>query len=161
MLTSKGKIDADVRRQINTLKLYHDDCDPRKNTDQTVGGLYISVEGLSRVAQMLLSGGEYGGVRLLKETTVREMEAAQKDLPGTSVHCDSPYGLSLARVDDLGGGPWYGHQGRYHGLVANVYYQPSTGLTFAFAAIGYNGSSTNQVANLTRKLLSAVMLESQ
>ena len=153
MLKPDGSIHAGARKQVNTVKSYNDTCDPRQNTDKTVGSLYISVEGMSRLAQLLLNGGVYGGRRCLREATVRLMEKDQQALPGSSMHCDSPYGLGMIRVEDAGAYPWYGHQGRYLGLVANLYYQPATGLTFAMAVTAYNGSSVNNVANITRRML--------
>ncbi len=156
MILPDGQKHASVKKQINTIRDYNDTCDPRRNTDVSVGSLYISAEGLSRIAQMLAAGGVWEGRRILKEETVRLMERDQSSLPGSSVRCESPYGLGMARVTDVGAHPWYGHQGRYLGLVSNLYYQPATGLTFAFIATGYDGVSENGLSNLSRKLLAWV-----
>ena len=156
MLKPDKTIHAGVKRQLNQVKVYNDTCDPHQNTEITIGGLYISADGLTRITQMLLAGGVYGGRRILNEDTVRLMELDQQTLPGSSVACDSPYGLGIIRVTDVGEHTWYGHQGRYLGLVANAYYQPDTGLTFTMIAIGYKGGSENHLSHLSRKLLTYV-----
>ncbi len=45
-------------------------------------GLFSQVDDLARYAQMMLSGGEFGGVRVLKAETIAEMTKA-RDLPGS------------------------------------------------------------------------------
>ena len=156
IMNKNGSIRSAVRWQINTVVDYDDSCDPRGHTNKTVGSLYISADGLTRIAQMLLNRGEIDGIRILQEDTVRLMEQDQQMLPGSSVKCESPYGLSLIRINDIGEHTWYGHQGRYLGLVANIYYQPDTGLTIALIANAYSGTSTNHVANLSRRIMNYV-----
>ena len=120
-------------------------------------GLWTTANDQLKFYKMLMNLGlGDNGVRILKEETVRLMERDQSSLPGSSVRCESPYGLGMARVTDVGAHPWYGHQGRYLGLVSNLYYQPDTGLTFAFIATGYDGVSENGLSNLSRKLLAWV-----
>jgi hypothetical protein len=80
---------------------------------------------------MMLGGGIYNGVRILKQDTVELMEA---DQPGLGA---SRYGLSTVRLNQFKRGTWYGHQGRYSGLSSNVYYQRETGITLALIMNGY------------------------
>ena len=111
---------------------YNNTADPRGNNGYTVGGLYISTLGMTKLAQMMLSGGELNGVRILNRSTVSLMEA---DQPGLA---ESKYGLSTVRHSQFPRGTWYGHQGRYLGLTSNVYYQIDTGITMALVMNGYS-----------------------
>ena len=111
---------------------YNNTADPRKNNGYTVGGLYINTESLTKLARMMLSGGELDGVRILNRATVSLMEA---DQPGLAA---SKYGLGTVRLNQFPRGTWYGHQGRYLGLTSNVYYQIDTGITVALVMDGYD-----------------------
>ena len=111
---------------------YNNKADPRGNNGYTVGRLYINTESLTKLAQMMVSGGELNGVRILNRDTVSLMEA---DQPGLA---DSRYGLSTVRLNQFTRGTWYGHQGRYSGLSSNVYYQIDTGITLALVMNGYD-----------------------
>ena len=86
---------------------------------------------MTRLAQMMLNGGELDGVRILEADTVALMEMDQPRLAA------SRYGLSTVRETKYPRGTWYGHQGRYSGLSSNVYYQRETGLTLALIMNGY------------------------
>ena len=59
-------------------------------------GLFASARDLARFAQMLLNGGEYGGARLLKPTTVARWTTAQDDLSSRALGWDTPSGESSA-----------------------------------------------------------------
>ena len=111
---------------------YNNRPDPRGNNGYTVGALYINTESMTKLAQMMLRGGELHGVRILESETVSLMEA---DQPGLAA---SPYGLSTVRHSQFPRGTWYGHQGRYLGLTSNVYYQRETGITLALVMDGYD-----------------------
>ena len=111
---------------------YNNTADPRGNNGYTVGRLYINTASLTKLARMMLGGGELDGVRILNSETVSLMEA---DQPGLA---KSPYGLSNVRHSQFPRGTWYGHQGRYIGLTSNVYYQKETGITLALVMNGYN-----------------------
>ena len=130
LLTTKGKVaisvTADETRAFNTK------ADPVANNGYTVGRLFINTPSLTRLAQMMLAGGELDGVRILNEETVALMEA---DQPGLA---ESRYGLSTVRLTQFPRGTWYGHQGRYSGLTSNVYYQRETGITLALVMNGYD-----------------------
>ncbi|MDX1932193.1 MAG: DUF1343 domain-containing protein [Capsulimonadales bacterium] len=60
-------------------------------------GLFSTADDLARFCQMMLNGGEYGGVRILRPETVRRFTARQTDLadgqrsPGWDL--DSPYSV--------------------------------------------------------------------
>ncbi len=152
-LNKDGSLSASNRAVMGTFKKYNDTCDPRQNNDHTVGGLYISANGLIRIIAMLEQGGELDGVRILKEETVQLMMQDQHLIPGSSVHCESEYGLSVARVYDMPGGTWYGHQGKYLGLSSNIYFQPDTGLSVAVIANGYKSQNQDGVVTLARTVM--------
>ena len=130
LLNKKGKVEISVKKDRN--RTYNNKADPLGNNGYTVGKLYISAEGLTRLAQMMYYHGELNGVRVLNEQTVSLMEADQTGL------AESKYGLSTVRLNQFDRGTWYGHQGRYSGLTSNVYYQRETGITIALIMDGYN-----------------------
>lgn len=130
MLYTNGKVGISVAGDRRAA--YNNTADPRGNNGYTVGRLYINTASLTKLAQMMLSGGELNGVRILNRETVALMEADQSGL------AKSPYGLSNVRHSQFPGGTWYGHQGRYIGLTSNVYYQIETGITLALVMNGYN-----------------------
>ena len=130
LLNAKGKPAITVQKDRD--RAFNRTADPAANNGYTVGRLYISASSLTKLAQTMLRGGEYGGVRILNAETVALM---QSDQPGLA---ESKYGLGTIRLTQFGGGVWYGHQGRYSGLSSNVYYQPSTGLTMALVMNGYD-----------------------
>ena len=130
LLKTNGAVGLSVADDLNYN--YNNTADPRGNNGYTVGGLYINTESMTKLAQMMLSGGELNGVRILERSTVSLMEA---DQPGLA---ESKYGLSTVRHTQFARGTWYGHQGRYLGLTSNVYYQIETGITLALVMNGYD-----------------------
>ena len=155
LMTKAGVTTSNASRQIKADADYDDTCDPALHTDRTAGALYISAEGLNRLMLMMVNGGEYNGVRLLKEETVRLMEQDQSTVPGSSVTGTSDYGLFLTHYN-FGRATWYGHQGRFNGLTSDAFYQPDTGLTFVMIVNGYNGKTNDGLANLARKCLTYI-----
>ncbi len=145
LLSPKGKTQISVQRDIN--RGYNNKADPEGNLGYTVGRLYINASGLTKLAQMMLSGGALNGVRILKESTVALMEADQPSV------APSPYGLSTIRLNDYPRGTWYGHQGRYSGLTSNVYYQRETGLTAVLILDGYDYTLINNIVTPADTLL--------
>lgn len=104
---------------------YDDTCAPFAHYRASVGGLYISVKGLEAIGAMLANGGEYRGVRILREGSVRLMGQNQADWPGSTVEGQSPYGLNTYRLI-LDGVTWYGHQGFWSGRLADLFYEPES-----------------------------------
>lgn len=147
-LKKDGSLVQRAEKALETIADYDDTCSPRQHTHLTTGKLYISVSGLIRIISLVQRGGEFGGVRILSETMVQEMMAQQCEIPGSSVTGESPYGLCLHRVTGLPGGTWYGHQGRYEGMAANIYFQPDTGLSLAVIGNGYNSRTEHEVTTL-------------
>ncbi len=132
-----GRVGLSV--QSDRAAAYNNTADPRGNNGYTVGRLYINTESLTKLAQMMLRGGELNGARILQRETVSLMEA---DQPGLAA---SDYGLSNVRHSQFPRGTWYGHQGRYSGLTSNVYYQLDTGITMALVMNGYDYQLENKI----------------
>ena len=130
LLNTRGGTAISVQKDRN--RAFNNRADPRGNNGYTVGKLFINTESLTRLAQMMLAGGELDGVRILNAETVALMEA---DQPGLAA---GPYGLSTVRHTQFPRGTWYGHQGRYSGLTSNIYYQRETGITLALVLDGYD-----------------------
>ncbi len=152
-----GTILSTAKRELETFKDYEDTCNPREHTDLTVGKLYINAEGLHRLAAMMVNGGVIGERRFLYEDTVRLMQADQQTIPGSSVHTGSDYGLFVSHVTPTGKHIWYGHQGRFNGITADVFWQPQTGTTFVMIVNGYDGAlSTEGLAPIARKMMTLV-----
>lgn len=152
-LKKGGSTFRTVKKELATFRDYNDTCDPRRNTDNTSGHLYTSVNGLIRIAMMLENGGELDGVRILQPETIQLMMSDQRTIPGSSVSAESRYGLCIARVDHLPGGAWYGHQGRWQGLSSNAYFQPDTGLSIVIIANGYSAQTVDEVVTLARDFM--------
>lgn len=152
-LAKNGTVAVGLSRMLESVKNYNDTCDPRANTNHTSGELCISAKGMIRMISMLQRGGELDGVRILPQEAVQLMMQDQQTLPGSTVHCDSEYGLAMARVEGMPGGTWYGHQGRKHGLTSNMYFQPDTGLSVAVIANGYEGWNVDGVASIARTMM--------
>ena len=138
LLNTRGKTEISVQKDRN--RAFNNRADPKGNNGYTVGKLYINTASLTKLAQMMLNGGELDGVRILNAETVTLMEA---DQPGLAA---SPYGLSTVRHRQFPRGIWYGHQGRYSGLTSNIYYQRETGITLALVMDGYDWQLEDNIA---------------
>ena len=136
LLSTSGAVQISVQKDID--REFSLTADPAGNCGYTVGRLFINASSLSVLAQMMLEGGIWHGVKILEESTVRLMESDMTD-------AGSPYGLGQARLNQFPGGAWYGHQGRYGGLTSNVYYQKETGITLVLILNGYDYQTENNV----------------
>ena len=145
LLNPKGKVEISVARDRS--RSYNNKPDVKGNNGYTVGKLYIDAVSLTKLARMMLGGGELDGVRILQEDTVRLMEADQRGL------AESKYGLGTVRHSQYDRGTWYGHQGRYSGLSSNIYYQRETGLTLAVILNGYEHQLEDNIVLPTVSLL--------
>ena len=113
------------------------------------GGLRIAIPDLARIGQLLLRGGNVGGVRLLKPTTVDAMLApvwqAGGDVPGDDYHGQmlcygaGPHCLSGrkgATDQPVPGAAWHGHLGEAYGLLAGLWIDRKRGRVIAYALTG-------------------------
>ena len=152
-LQKNGKTFRTAENEFETFRDYDNSCFPALHTNITSGSLYISVNDLVRIVQLLQNGGELDGVRILTEDSVQLMMMPQYLIEGSSVTGESPYGLCITTVDDLPGGTWYGHQGMWQGLTSNAYFQPDTGLCIAIIANGYDANKKSGVATIARAFM--------
>ncbi len=130
-------------------------CDPDHHYDLAIGDLWIRGDDLCRLGMMMCGDGNLDGRILLTPETVAEMTSSQLDLGGITT--DSPYGLSVHRISDLVPGRMvYGHQGHSEGILANLYWEPETGLVFALITNGCNVQLDNYISTLSREAFKAV-----
>lgn len=133
---------------------YDDTCNPEKHYRASVGGLYISAEGLETLGIALAGGGEARGVQLLSAESARMMQLDQSLLPGSSVTGESPYGLCLYRLTLENGDQWYGHQGRWEGLVADIFFERETQTVLVLVANGVKRAGSTEVCAQAEAALS-------
>ena len=135
---------------------YEDTCDPDSHFRASVGSLYISLSGLEKIGQTLACGGAADGVRLLSPQAAAEMRADQRTVRGATVTGESPYGLAVYRFDASDGHTWYGHQGRWQGLLADLFVEPDTRTAVALVMNGVGRSGSGEMdARAERALLLA------
>lgn len=117
------------------------------------GGLRISLQGLTRLAQFMIQRGTLDGVRLLAPQSIEAMETPTWTFNGKNGVCPYPlstYGLSLFTLtgtNDTNGKPaspyvgyqggLRGHLGDAYGLHSGFWYNPQNGEAYLFAADGY------------------------
>ena len=154
ILYEDGTTLSTAKRELETFRDYDDTCNPREHTDRTVGKLYINADGLHRLASMMVCEGAIGERHFLYGDTVRMMQADQRSIPGSSVHAASDYGLFVSHVSPSGAHTWYGHQGRFNGITADVFWEPFSGMTFVMIVNGYDGAlSTEGLAPIARRMM--------
>ena len=125
-------------------KEYDDTCDPDSHYRASVGSLYISLKGLEKLGQVLAGDGTADGVRVLSSQAVRQMRLDQSRLPGSSVSASSPYGLCVTHFTDENGVTWYGHQGRWEGLLTDLFFEPETQTVMVFVLDGVKAANNGQ-----------------
>ncbi len=134
--TPQGLVYQSAERYIETDAAEYDGaCDPAGHYRASVGGLYISLSGLEKIGVALAGDGSVDGVRLLTPGSVRLMRRDQRQVPGSTVSASSPYGLGVCRVE-IGGRTWYGHQGRWEGLLADLFWEPESETVVVFVMNG-------------------------
>ena len=100
-----------------------------ENYRGVAGGLYIKASDLAKIMQMLMNKGSYKGLRILKESTVLEMEKVQWE--GTPT--DPTYkkkGLQMIIMDEFTKNPLKGHFGNAYGLRSFMLYNENGGMIF-------------------------------
>lgn len=93
------------------------------------GGLYITSLDLCKIMSMLLNKGVYNGIRILKESTVIEMEKVQ----WSGIPLDPTYrakGLQMIIMDQFTKSPLKGHFGNAYGLRSFMLYNELGGIIF-------------------------------
>lgn len=148
-LTATGQTACTAQKMLSDIGTYEDFADPAHHLAYTAGELMISANGLNTILTMLSQGGQLDGKQILPEGTVDKMMESQV-FPGSSVQVDDEYTLGLARVTELPGGTWYGHQGRKEGLSSDAFFQPSTGLCVTVIANGYTAQADCSVVSIAK-----------
>ena len=119
----------------------------------SVGSLYISLSGLEKIGQALACGCAADGVRLLSPQAAAEMRADQRTVRGTTVTVESPYGLGMYRFTASDGRTWYGHQGRWQGMLTDLFVEPDTHTAVVLVMNDVDRSSGELDAKAERTLL--------
>ena len=102
-------------------------------------GLFSTAQDLAVFAQMLLNGGEYNGVRVLKPSTIARWTAPQGPGSSRALGWDTPSGKSSA--GQFFGPRSFGHTG-YTGT--SLWVDPERGLFLVLLTNRVNPSSANQ-----------------
>ncbi|GMG86846.1 serine hydrolase domain-containing protein [Biformimicrobium ophioploci] len=117
------------------------------------GSLRTSAVSLVRFMKMLMNGGEYDGVRILKPETVALMDGAVwtfNGKNGDSYHnLFHEWGLGPHRITGQKGGdrifgnlPMVGHAGEAYGLISDMYFNREKGVGVVFITNGLLDSGT-------------------
>ena len=120
---------------------YDDTCGPDSHYRAAIGSLYISLAGLEKLGCALAGDGSVDGIQVLSGLAVRMMRLDQSSLPDSSVTVSSPCGLCLRRFTDSDGITWYGHQGRWEGLLTDLFFEPKTQTVVVFVLDGVQPSN--------------------
>ncbi len=127
---------------------------PADNYRCSHANLYINAKDLSRIARMMMNGGEVDGVRILSEEAVAEMlNTAAKG----STSKDVNYGLYVAKYTDLvEGRTLYGQQGGAYGATTEMFFdiEDKSGVVLLV-----NGSSNAVLDNGISVMGSAIINE--
>lgn len=100
-----------------------------ENYRGVAGGLYITAPDLCKIMSMLMNKGVYNGIRILKESTVIEMEKVQwKGTPTDPTY--KAKGLQMIIMDEFTKSPLKGHFGNAYGLRSFMLYNDLGGLIF-------------------------------
>ena len=150
-----GTIYRSARQYLQTDEEYDDTCDPDRHYRTSVGSLYISLKGLETLSIALAGSGTAEEVFLLSPESVEEMRRDQALIPGSSVTGETPYGLCLYR-HPAGGKDWYGHQGRWEGLLVDVFFEPESGKTVVLVLNGVQRKSAAEVAPQAQQALDLI-----
>ncbi|MBR6187007.1 MAG: beta-lactamase family protein [Clostridia bacterium] len=126
---------------------YDDTCNPDKHYRYSVGSLFISLSGMEKLGVMLANNGEVDGVRILSADSVFTMRMDQSTLLDSSVTGESPYGLCTLRYE-VEGVTWYGHQGRWMGLLTDLFYEPISQTVLVFVMNGTPKGAMGRDVNL-------------
>ena len=126
---------------------YDDTCNPDAHYRTSLGSLYVSLNGLEKLGQVLAGDGTADDTRVLSNYAVRLMRLDQSSLPDSSVIGFTPYGLCMSRFTDQNGVTWYGHQGHWVGLYADLFFEPNTRTVVVFVLDGVQEGNNGQDIN--------------
>ncbi len=132
---------------------YENTCDPDGHYHASVGSLYISLSGLEKIGQALACGGAANGARILSPQAAAEMRADQRLVPGSTVTGESPYGLAMYRFTASDGLEWYGHQGRWEGLLADLFVEPRSNTAAVLVMNGVARSGAGELDARAERVL--------
>lgn len=105
------------------------------------GGMKMSAEDLARYMMMHMNYGESAGVRIISESSSREMQSVRSE--------NSGYGMALRTLDYLiPGKKMVGHEGIAYGLYSLMYFEPNEKFGIVVITNGCNtGYSNGDIIN--------------
>lgn len=116
--------------------------------------LYVNAKDLSRIARMIMNGGEVDGVRILSQEAVNMMLSTEAV---GSLYKDVGYGLYVSKYEDLvEGRTLYGQQGSAYGATTEMFFdlEDKSGVVLLV-----NGSSVATLDNGISVIGSAIINE--
>ena len=115
------------------------------------GGLVGPPTELIRFAQMLLNGGDFGGVQILSPQSVALMREAQLSISGTPL----AFGLGW-HVVEKGEHPYIEHDGGGPGIAARVRLYPDEGIAIVLMSNG-TGFDRNEVTDAAANVVFSML----
>ncbi|MBR0218223.1 MAG: beta-lactamase family protein [Clostridia bacterium] len=153
--TQEGEVYMKAEKYLEEDRTFYEDtCNPDSHYRASVGSLYISLSGMAKIGEVLACGGMADGVRILSPQAAAEMRADQRTVRGTTVTGESPYGLGVYRFTASDGRTWYGHQGRWVGMLTDLFVEPDTRTAVVLVMNGVGRSGSGELdAKAERALL--------
>ncbi len=152
--TQEGEVYMKAEKYLEEDQAFYEDtCDPDSHYRASVGSLYISLSGMAKIGEVLACGGMADGVRLLSPQAAAEMRADQRTVRGTTVTGESPYGLGVYRFTASDGRTWYGHQGRWVGMLTDLFVEPETRTAVALVMNGVGRSGSGELDAKAERIL--------
>lgn len=152
--TQEGEVYMKAEKYLEEDQAFYEDtCDPDSHYRTSVGSLYISLSGMAKIGEALACGGMADGVRILSPQAAAEMRADQRTVRGTTVTGESPYGLGVYRFTASDGRVWYGHQGRWAGMLTDLFVEPNTRTAVALVMNGVGRSGSGELDAKAERIL--------
>ena len=152
--TQEGEVYMKAEKYLEEDRAFYEDtCDPDSHYRTSVGSLYISLSGMAKIGEVLACGGVAGGVRILSPQAAAEMRADQRTVRGSTVIGESPYGLGVYRFTASDGRVWYGHQGRWVGMLTDLFVEPDTRTAVALVMNGVGRSGSGELDAKAERVL--------
>ncbi|MBR0227719.1 MAG: beta-lactamase family protein [Clostridia bacterium] len=152
--TQEGEVYMKAEKYLEEDQAFYEDtCDPDSHYRTSVGSLYISLSGMAKIGEVLACGGAADGVRLLSPQAAAEMRADQRTVRGSTVTGESPYGLGVYRFTASDGRTWYGHQGRWVGMLTDLFVEPDSRTAVALVMNGVGRSGSGELDAKAERIL--------
>ncbi|MDD2647671.1 MAG: serine hydrolase [Eubacteriales bacterium] len=119
----------------------------------TAGGLIISGPDLAKILIMLCDGGEYNGVRLLKQETVAEMTTLQNERFSVSGTSDRGLNMNIITDYQVDNRTMYGHQGKAYEMLCAAYFDPTDRSGVVVLSNGCDNTNVRNYVNMFGRIM--------